>query len=49
MFTKLRTARYLKAQGSGDAAVVEFVGRVRRMAKVHQYGLRDNPRRTVRR
>ncbi|WBF43949.1 phage virion morphogenesis protein [Serratia rubidaea] len=43
MFTKLRTARYLKAQGSGDAAVVEFVGRVRRMAEVHQYGLRDKP------
>ena len=43
MFTKLRTARYLKAQGSSDAAVVEFVGRVRRMAEVHQYGLRDKP------
>lgn len=43
MFTKLRTARYLKAKGGSDAAVVEFVGRVRRMAEVHQYGLRDKP------
>ncbi|HFK4668128.1 TPA: phage virion morphogenesis protein [Serratia marcescens] len=43
MFTKLRTARYLKAKGSSDAAVVAFVGRVRRMAEVHHYGLRDKP------
>lgn len=43
MFTKLRTARYLKANGSSNAAVVEFVGRVKRMAEVHQYGLRDRP------
>ncbi|WP_447882254.1 phage virion morphogenesis protein [Serratia fonticola] len=43
MFTKLRTARYLKANGSSNAAVVEFVGRVRCMAEVHHYGLRDRP------
>ncbi|WP_024528247.1 phage virion morphogenesis protein [Serratia fonticola] len=43
MFTKLRTARYLKANGSSNAAVVEFVGRVKRMAEVHHYGLRDRP------
>ncbi|WP_164063385.1 phage virion morphogenesis protein [Serratia marcescens] len=43
MFSKLRTARYLKAQGNSDAAVVEFVGRVKRMANVHHYGLRDRP------
>jgi phage virion morphogenesis protein len=41
MFTKLRTARYLKANGSSNVAVVEFVGRVKRMAEVHHYGLRD--------
>ncbi|UNE45495.1 phage virion morphogenesis protein [Serratia ureilytica] len=41
MFSKLRTARYLKAQGNSDAAVVEFVGRVKRMVNVHHYGLRD--------
>ncbi|GAA3588883.1 phage virion morphogenesis protein [Gibbsiella greigii] len=43
MFTQLRTARYMKATGNSDAAVVEFVGRVQRMAKVHHYGLRDRP------
>ncbi|VEA72820.1 phage virion morphogenesis protein [Serratia rubidaea] len=43
MFSKLRTARYLKAQGNSDAAVVEFVGRVKRMVNIHHYGLRDRP------
>ena len=43
MFQKLRTAKYLKAKGTADAASVEFVGRVQRMARVHQYGLRDRP------
>ncbi|EMF8146876.1 phage virion morphogenesis protein [Serratia marcescens] len=43
MFSKLRTARYLKAQSNSDAAVVEFVGRVKRMVNVHHYGLRDRP------
>ena len=28
----------MKAQGSSDAAVVEFVGRVQRMARIHQEG-----------
>ncbi|RRO13943.1 MULTISPECIES: phage virion morphogenesis protein [Pectobacterium] len=45
MFQKLRTAKYLKAKGTADAASVEFVGRVQRMARVHQYGLRDRPNR----
>ncbi|RDL16445.1 phage virion morphogenesis protein [Serratia fonticola] len=43
MFTKLRTARYLKANVNNSAAVVEFVGRVKRMAEVHHYGLRERP------
>lgn len=41
MFMKLRTARYLKAEGSADGAVVKFIGQVQRMAIVHHYGLRD--------
>ncbi|MFP2505408.1 phage virion morphogenesis protein [Buttiauxella gaviniae] len=45
MFTKLRTNRYMKAKGTNDAAVVEFAGRVQRMARVHQEGLRDKPNR----
>ncbi|CAI0697928.1 MULTISPECIES: phage virion morphogenesis protein [Serratia] len=43
MFSKLRSASYMKAKGSSDDAVVEFVGRVQRMANVHHYGLRDRP------
>lgn len=43
MFQKLRTSRYMKASGSDDAAVVEFTGKVQRIARVHQYGLKDQP------
>ncbi|MEQ9945253.1 phage virion morphogenesis protein [Pectobacterium aroidearum] len=45
MFQKLRTAKYLKASGTAEAASVEFIGRVQRMARVHHYGLRDRPSR----
>lgn len=41
MFSKLRTARYLKAQGNASAAAIAFQGRIARIARVHQYGLRD--------
>ncbi len=43
MFAKLRTARYMKANSSPDEAVVEFAGRVERIARVHHFGLRDRP------
>ena len=45
MFTKLRTNRYMKAKGTNDTAVVEFAGKVQRMVRVHQEGLRDKPNR----
>lgn len=41
MFTKLRTAKWLRMSGTADAAEVGFVGRVARIARVHQEGLRD--------
>ncbi|WP_236187176.1 phage virion morphogenesis protein [Pseudomonas protegens] len=41
MFKKLRTASFLKVQGDGNAISVGFTGRVARIARVHQYGLRD--------
>jgi len=44
-FAKLRTAKYMKAKGTADDAVVEFAGNVQRMARVHHYGLRDRPAR----
>lgn len=44
MFQKLRSSRYMKASGRNDAAVVEFTGKVQRIARVHQYGLKDRPK-----
>lgn len=41
MFSKLRTARYLKTETSSESAVITFAGEVQRIAKVHQLGLRD--------
>jgi len=41
MFAKLKTAKYLKAQASADAAEVAFVPGVQKLARVHHYGLRD--------
>ncbi|MGX9826761.1 phage virion morphogenesis protein [Enterobacter roggenkampii] len=43
MFHKLRTSRYMKATGRENSAVVEFTGKVQRIAQVHQYGLKDRP------
>lgn len=45
MFAKLRHARYLKASGDDKSAVVEFTGKVKRIARVHQFGLKDKPSR----
>jgi len=41
MFAKMKTAKYLKAQASADAAEVAFVPGVQKLARVHHYGLRD--------
>lgn len=43
MFQKLRTSRYMKATGRENSAVVEFTGKVQRIAQIHQYGLQDRP------
>lgn len=43
MFQKLRTNRYMKASGRENSAVVEFTGKVQRIARIHQYGLKDRP------
>lgn len=48
MFARLRTNRFMKAKGSDSAAVVEFTGKVQRMARVHQFGLKDRPNRNSR-
>lgn len=45
MFQKLRTASFMKAQGDGNAISVGFTGRIARIARVHQYGLKDRAER----
>ena len=47
MFQKLRKVAYLKAKGDGSALSVGFTGRVARIARVHQYGLRDRAERNA--
>lgn len=41
MFTKLRQQKNLKARAQGGAAVVEFMGRAQRIARVHHFGETD--------
>lgn len=43
MFQTLRTSRYMRASGRENSAVVEFTGKVQRIARIHQYGLKDRP------
>ncbi|CAH3514377.1 phage virion morphogenesis protein [Enterobacter roggenkampii] len=43
MFQKLRTSRYIKSSGRENSAVVEFTSKVQRIARTHQYGLKDRP------
>lgn len=45
MFRKLRTATYLKAKGDSNLVSVGFTGRIARIARVHQYGLKDRAER----
>lgn len=41
MFTKLRTAKYLRLQTDPQSAAVTFLGRAARIADVHHHGRRD--------
>lgn len=43
MFTKLRQARHLKLQSDANSIGLGFLARTARLARVHQYGLRDRP------
>jgi phage virion morphogenesis protein len=47
MFTRLRTATYLKLQSDPNAIAIGFLGRAARIARVHQYGLPDRPGRNT--
>lgn len=41
MFSKLRTAKYLKTAASVDSASVQFDNKVQRISRIHHFGLRD--------
>lgn len=41
MFTKIKTAKYLKAQANANMAEIAFVPGVQKLVRVHHYGLRD--------
>jgi len=41
MFQKLRTASFMKVQSDGNVLSVGFTGRVARISRTHQYGLKD--------
>ena len=43
MFARLRQAKHLRLLSTPDAIAIGFAGRVSRIARVHQYGLRDRP------
>lgn len=43
MFARLRQAKYLRLQSTPNTIAIGFAGRVARIARVHQYGLRDRP------
>ncbi|MBV0841360.1 phage virion morphogenesis protein [Serratia liquefaciens] len=41
MFTRLRTARFMKTESNTDEAAVTFAAGVTNLSVVHHYGLRD--------
>ena len=43
MFNKIRTTQHLRTFSNSEQAAVGFMGRIARIARVHQYGLMDSP------
>ncbi|MFW2077497.1 phage virion morphogenesis protein [Acinetobacter sp. ULE_I010] len=41
MFNKLKNLQYLKVMSSANSIEIGFIGRIARIARVHQFGLRD--------
>ena len=41
MFSKIRLNKYLKAKATDHNVTIEFTGNTERIARVHQFGLRD--------
>ena len=47
MLQKLRTARFMKARSDSNVISVGFTGRIARIARVHQFGLKDRAERSA--
>ncbi|MEZ2744272.1 phage virion morphogenesis protein [Halopseudomonas bauzanensis] len=43
MFTKLKAAKHLRLRSDASTIGIAFMSRTARLARVHQYGLRDRP------
>lgn len=41
MFRKLRTARFMRAETSAERVAAGFIGRVGRIARTHQFGVKN--------
>ncbi|MDR5800056.1 phage virion morphogenesis protein [Caballeronia sp. LZ001] len=42
MFSKLRTTRYMRIEADANGLAIGFIGRVARIARVHQFGETDH-------
>lgn len=47
MFTRIKSNSYLKVLSNSDSIAVGFIGRVSRIANIHQNGLRDRASRSA--
>ncbi|MFX5720532.1 phage virion morphogenesis protein, partial [Acinetobacter baumannii] len=47
MFSRIKSNTHLKVLSNSESIAVGFIGRVSRIAKVHQYGLRDRATRSA--
>ncbi|ATP85854.1 phage virion morphogenesis protein [Acinetobacter baumannii] len=47
MFSQIKSNTHLKVLSNSESIAVGFIGRVSRIAKVHQYGLRDRATRSA--
>ncbi|MDV4244816.1 phage virion morphogenesis protein [Acinetobacter baumannii] len=47
MFSRIKSNTHLKVLSNSESIAVGFIGRINRIAKVHQYGLRDRATRSA--
>ena len=47
MFNKIKSNKYLNVLSNSDSVAIGFIGRISRIAMVHQYGLKDRATRSA--